>query len=671
MFGGYDGEIRIDTKLDTKGFNAGVGNISKSIGKVFAVVSKLAVAVGVAFGIQQVVSFGKTAVQAASDLSSAMVGLQSIMDGQGRSFADAEKFITDYIKDGLIPATNAITAYKNLASRGYDTTQIEQTMIALKDAAAFGRQASYTMGDAVQTATEGLKNENSILVDNAGVTKNVAQMWKDFAASIGTTVSSLTKQQKIQAEVNGILEETRFQTGDAAKVAGTYAGVNAALSASFQNFKVAIGNVFIPLLMKIIPVVTTVINWLTILANKAAQVINLLLGTNISVASAGLDQMASSGEAAANAQEALAKNTDKANKAAKGALASFDELNVLQMDQGDAGGAGAGAGVNIGAGIGAGLGETESMVDQIDAKITAFVEKIKAKFKELIEPMREPFGRLMEALGELGSIELTGLQWVWENILKPLLEWTAKELAPVAIDLLAGAIRLLNDVLKDLAPYGKWLWDNFLQPIARWSGDHLIEFLSLLAQRIDGVWITLQQVGALAMLYISRVLEWIFTKWHSVWGGIRDFTKNTINSIIDFINGMIKAVAGGLNAIIGGLNAISVKIPSWVPVFGGSSWGFSIPTVTAPQIPRLATGAVIPPNSEFLAVLGDQKSGTNIETPEALLRQIVREELGSIQADISIGFTGSLGALVRELKPRIDKENVRIGGSLVKGGATL
>ncbi|MEG0168263.1 MAG: hypothetical protein RR709_10415, partial [Ruthenibacterium sp.] len=45
-----------------------------------------------------------------------------------------------------------------------------------------------------------------------------------------------------------------------------------------------------------------------------------------------------------------------------------------------------------------------------------------------------------------------------------------------------------------------------------------------------------------------------------------------------------------------------------------------------PQIPRLAKGGVLPPNAEFLAVLGDQKNGRNIETPEKLLRQILREE---------------------------------------------
>jgi hypothetical protein len=67
-----------------------------------------------------------------------------------------------------------------------------------------------------------------------------------------------------------------------------------------------------------------------------------------------------------------------------------------------------------------------------------------------------------------------------------------------------------------------------------------------------------------------------------------------------------------------------------VPGIGGNTWGLSIPAVTAPQIPRLATGAVIPPNSQFAAILGDQRSGYNLEGPEDLFRQIVREELADL-----------------------------------------
>ena len=156
--GSVDGSIRIDTKIDSRGFNTGIKSLIGTLGKFASVV-------GVAFGVGAVVKFGATAVAEASKLASAMVGLQSVVDGQGKSFAGAKAFVNDYIADGLIPATNAINAYKNLAMRGYDTSQIEATLTILKDTAAFGRQASYSMGDAVQSATEGLKNENSILVN--------------------------------------------------------------------------------------------------------------------------------------------------------------------------------------------------------------------------------------------------------------------------------------------------------------------------------------------------------------------------------------------------------------------------------------------------------------------------------------------------------------------------
>jgi hypothetical protein len=129
---------------------------------------------------------------------------------------------------------------------------------------------------------------------------------------------------------------------------------------------------------------------------------------------------------------------------------------------------------------------------------------------------------------------------------------------------------------------------------------------------------------------------------------------------------MISAIATGINAVIRGLNKIQIHIPKTflTPEY---NIGVNIGEVSAPRIPYLATGAVIPPNNEFAAILGDQKSGTNIEAPEGLIRQIIQEELGSIKTDVEIKFGGSLGALVRELKPYIDKESTRIGSSLIKG----
>ena len=82
-------------------------------------------------------------------------------------------------------------------------------------------------------------------------------------------------------------------------------------------------------------------------------------------------------------------------------------------------------------------------------------------------------------------------------------------------------------------------------------------------------------------------------------------------------------------------------------------------------IPKLAQGAVLPPNKPFVAMLGDQTRGRNLEAPEDLIRQIVREESGSQGTTIVIKADGDLGALVRLLKLNIDEEDQRVGTKLV------
>lgn len=83
-------------------------------------------------------------------------------------------------------------------------------------------------------------------------------------------------------------------------------------------------------------------------------------------------------------------------------------------------------------------------------------------------------------------------------------------------------------------------------------------------------------------------------------------------------------------------------------------------------IPYLASGAVIPPNAPFMAVLGDQRNGTNLEAPEDLLRKIVREEIGEINITTEVNFEGTLAQFVRALYPEIKSEAQRSGTSLAK-----
>jgi hypothetical protein len=111
--------------------------------------------------------------------------------------------------------------------------------------------------------------------------------------------------------------------------------------------------------------------------------------------------------------------------------------------------------------------------------------------------------------------------------------------------------------------------------------------------------------------------------------GIRDTIKDILNKVIGIANSAI----GTVNSAIGGIESAFTFGPWKIPTpFGSRTIGFTANFPRVPTIPYLASGAVIPPRSEFLAVLGDQKNGRNLEAPEDLLRQIVREETGGNQS---------------------------------------
>ena len=550
--GGYDGSINIDTKIDSSGFNRGVKGIGTGINGITGSLKKMAAAVGIAFGIGAIVNFGKESVKASTELSNAMVGLRSIVEGQGRSFSDAQSFLQNYISDGLIPATDAVTAYKNLAMRGYTDPQIESTLTALKNSAAFGRQASLTLGQAVSSATEGLKNENSILVDNAGVTKNVSVMWADYAASIGVGVQSLTKQQKIQAEVTGIMQETRFQTGDAAKIANTYSGEVLKLGFNFNNLKIAIGNGLIPMAQAVLPGLNAIITALTRVANLFAQVTTALFGkqaTQQKAVANTASNIATSSNDAAKAQNKLADATKKAGKAADNNMATWDELNVLQQDTATSAAADQstpdvssgetdlaanqelGAGVTVSPAVQAAADTIKGIFADIDKALGPTKEALAGLWTEFqrlgsfswaalldfynsflvpvgkwtlgvglpgfINALKDGMSKidwgkintslhgLWEALTPFAVNVGEGLLWFWTNVLVPLGTWTINNVVPLFLDLLSGAIKVVNSVIEALEPLALWLFNNFLKPLAEWTGGVIVSVLSLIADALQ------------------------------------------------------------------------------------------------------------------------------------------------------------------------------------------
>ena len=131
----------------------------------------------------------------------------------------------------------------------------------------------------------------------------------------------------------------------------------------------------------------------------------------------------------------------------------------------------------------------------------------------------------------------------------------------------------------------------------------------------------------------------VFSTGGKVFTGIKDGILKGLKAVI---NALIKGINTVIKVPFDGINFALKKIKS-IKILGKKPFDF-ISTIDIPQIPKLATGAVIPPNKEFLAMLGDQKSGTNIEAPLDTITQAFRDVMSSYsggqQGDIVIQIDG-------------------------------
>lgn len=205
-------------------------------------------------------------------------GLEAVANASGLGIARAMEEANKLAADGLLSVQDAQKALQNLLSRGYDVDQAVQTLARLKDAAAFNRSAHLSLGEAVVSASEGLKNENSILVDNAGVTKNVSVLWKEYAAQIGKSVTDLTQQEKVQAEVNGILRETAAQSGNAAKAANSMQGEMNKATTEAKTLSAGIGQQLAPAFTFLLKVGSGVMQYFVIPFIKGIKIIGAAVG---------------------------------------------------------------------------------------------------------------------------------------------------------------------------------------------------------------------------------------------------------------------------------------------------------------------------------------------------------------------------------------------------------
>lgn len=194
----------------------------------------------------------------------------------------------------------------------------------------------------------------------------------------------------------------------------------------------------------------------------------------------------------------------------------------------------------------------------------------------------------------------------------------------------------LQNVLFSIVDALKNMFLSFLDWLDEKTGGKLHGIIEFIKSSVTGAFTFIKDFIGNAMAAIKKIFTGIvkflsgaFTSdWDKAWEGIKDIFDGISTAIKGTWASAINAIIRALNWLIDKANKISFTVPGWVPGLGGKHIGVNIPKINELQIPKLAQGAVIPPNREFMAVLGDQKHGTNIEAPLDTIKQAVAEVLG-------------------------------------------
>ena len=460
-------------------------------------------------------------------------------------------------------------------------------------------------------------------------------------------------------------------------------------SAAMAQLKGALLTLAQPLVQVIVPAFTLLVRVIAAVVTQIARLVAAISGKSLSSAAASAKAL--------NAQTKALKGTGKAAKDAGKSLAAFDEINQLSSNSSGSGG---GASADT-------IAPDFSFMDEVDARLRKIADAVILiggglaawKLSSLLP------GTLGTVAEKLAGIALTvgGLILLWDglsdawnngvdwgNLIEILggaaaaalgLYLTFKEVG-AGIGLIVAGAAMVVTAFRDIdqnglnlkntllmiagivsTGLGFWFLTGKVFPLVVAGIAAILFAITTLAGNGEQLIGNLKQAFSGLVTFLDGLINLDIDKMLS---GLKGMVSGALNTVLTIVGSVINLIIRGLNWLIEKINSISFDMPDWVPGVGGKSWGPNIPLVKEWQIPQLAQGAVIPPNREFLAVLGDQRSGTNIETPLATMVQAFKQALAES------GYSGSSEAVLvldRDVLGRVvyqlnKAEGNRIGVSL-------
>ena len=420
--------------------------------------------------------------------------------------------------------------------------------------------------------------------------------------------------------------------------------VNSEARESIAQLKGALLTLAQPLVSVIVPAFTLLVKVITAVVSQITRLVALISGKSV--------KATANSAKALNKETSALKGTGSAAKKAASQLAAFDEINQISTDTASDAGGGASADA---------ITPDFSYMDDISDRLKKIADavmliaaglalwKISSSLPGVLGTILQKLGGILIAVGGL-ILLWDGLSDAWNNgvnwgNLLEMLAGTAALAGGLAIAfgkvgagiglVVAGAAMIIT-AFKDICDNGANLQNTLLLIAGILATGIGFTFLtkSVLPLAIAGIAAILVAMMKLTgnleefaknlkeniLGGIVQFIKGVFTgDLEMALEGVKKVAKGIVNGILIIVESFINNIIRGLNWLITKINSISLKVPDWVPGIGGKGWSPHLGQMSSVTLPRLATGAVIPPNKEFLAVLGDQKNGTNIETPLATM----------------------------------------------------
>lgn len=307
-------------------------------------------------------------------------------------------------------------------------------------------------------------------------------------------------------------------------------------------------------------------------------------------------------------------------------------------------------------------------------------------------PLLKSFDKVLTSVNPVVRAIGNLLLWLLNNVLLPITKWGLEQALPGVFELIAAALDTLYAVIEALEPVGEWLWNSFLQPIGEWTGEIIINALKLLTDALKkfsdwisenkelvriityailgffAAWTIIKLVSDIGKLFVAlkvfisvmgKVLDSITPVKLALWSIITlaailydSWDKMTpTERMISFLLAAASAVgvlavalgalSGGVGAAVvaaslaAGISAATIAINAgkrqtqsiYSNAGGGRSAKYASAAATY-NMPRLATGTVVPPRAgEFAAILGDNKRETEVVSPLSTMKQALKEAL--------------------------------------------